>query len=224
MKIHNEFQQNSLEWLIARLGIPTASEFDNLVTPKWEIRKGEMPATYLSKKLAEAWSRSPLPGFSTIDMELGHVKEEEAVPWYEFEFSETIERVGFITTDDGRVGCSPDGLIGADGGIEIKCPAPHTHVKYLLGGELPKDYAAQVQGCMFVTDRQWWRFLSYCRGFPPLILFIERDDAAQKSIAEALGLFLDKLHAGMARLQKINAGAKIGQPIAVCEDEVGIIP
>lgn len=205
MKIHTEFQQNSLFWLNARAGVVTASEFDNLLTPKFKVREGQMVNTYLARKLAEKWI-GPLPGFSTIDMEFGKILEEEAKPFYTLTFSEEIQDVALITSDDGKIGCSPDGLIGEDGGIEIKCPEPTNHVKYLLAGCLPDDYAAQVHGSMFVTGRDWWKFMSYRRGFPPFVIVIKRDEEIQEAIAEALGEFLPKLDAAYGRLCEMNGG------------------
>jgi hypothetical protein len=206
MKIRTDIEQNSLEWLQARSGIPTASEFDNLVTPEFKIRTGQTPATYLNKKLAEAWQGGPLPQFQGIDMEFGHIREEEAVPWFELEYGVQVQRVALVTTDDGRIGCSPDGLIGDAGGLEVKCPAAHTQVEYILAGTLPKDYAAQVHGSLFVTGRAWWKFLSYRRGFPPLVLEVERDDAIRQVLADALGQFLERFDKGMARLCELNGG------------------
>lgn len=206
MIIHTEYAQRSVEWMQARAGIPTASEFDALLTPEFKIRTGQMPLTYLAKKVAEAWQGGPLAGFNTFDMDQGNILEEEAVPWYELEFGEVIDRPAFITTDDGRIGCSPDGLLGQDGGIEIKCPEVHTHVGYLLAGELPPQYAAQVHGSMFVTGRKWWKFLSYRRHFPALLLTVERDEEAQEMIAEALEQFLGRFDRAMERLAELNGG------------------
>lgn len=205
MKIHPA-QQNSLSWLLARAGIPTASEWDALISPEWKIRTGEMPKTYLARKVAEAWSGGPLPGFNVIDMDFGKILEEEAIPWFEFSTGIQIQRVGLCTTDDGKLGCSPDGLIGEDSGIEIKCPEAQTHVKYLLNGILPKDYAVQVHGAMLVTGRPIWRFLSYRRLFPPLMLTIQRDEEIQATLREALGAFLAEFEKAMKRLEELNGG------------------
>lgn len=208
MKIHREFQQNSLQWLQARCGIPTASEFDCLVTPEFKVRTGDMPKSFLARKIAESWQGYPLPGFQVLDMELGKVLEDEAIPFYELEFSEKVDRVGFVTTDDGKVGCSPDGLI-AEGGIEIKCPRADTHVGYLLKSELPKDYAAQVHGSMYVTGAPWWKFMSYRRGFPPLVLTVFRDEKIQEQLRIALSLFLTDFDAAIKRLEEMNGGPAI---------------
>ena len=205
MKLHSA-QQGSLDWLKARAGIPTASEFDNLVTPEFKIRTGQTPATYLALKVAEAWLGGPLADFKSFDMEQGNILEDEAIPWYELEFGQKIQRVGLITTDDGRVGCSPDGLIGEDNGIEIKCPAAQTHVRYLLEGVLPKDYAAQVHGAMWVTGYPRWTFLSYRRGFPALVLTVEREEGFQQRLTEALRKFLADFDEAIAKLVEINGG------------------
>jgi len=206
MKIHNEYAQNSLEWLVARAGIPTASEFHNLLTPKFEIRTGEMPKSYLARKLAERWLGGPLPGYTSIDMDLGKILEEEAKPFYELQYGHEITNVGFVTTDDGKIGCSPDGLIGEDGGLELKSPEAHTHVSYLLKGVVPPDYVTQVYGSMYVTDRAWWRFMSYRRRFPHLMIQVNRDEDIMGTIGECLGEFCAKLDDAYNRLCELNGG------------------
>src|SRR5262245_61827187 len=107
MKIH-DVMQRSTEWLQLHVGIPTASDFDNLITPKFEIRKGKTPDSYLARKIAEAWQGGPLPGFSSWATNQGNLLEPEAIPKLAFETGLQIQQVGFITRDDGRVGCSPD--------------------------------------------------------------------------------------------------------------------
>lgn len=205
MKIH-DVEQGSLEWLALRAGIPTASEFDALLTPGFKIRTGEGPKTYLAKKVAEAWQGGPLESFQGFDMEQGAILESESRNWFELEFDTTIQKVGFITTDDSRAGCSPDGLLGTDSGLELKCPAIHTHVRYLLNGELPKEYAAQVHGSMFVTGLPRWKFVSYHRRCPKFVLTVERDEEIQANIAEALGHFYRYFDDAMECITKINGG------------------
>jgi len=207
MKIHPA-EQGSVDWMLARAGIPTASEFDALVTPDFKIRTGQMPQTYLAKKVAEAWQGGPLAGFNVWDVEQGQILETEARPWLSLEYGIEIQSVGLITTDDGKVGCSPDGLWGENMGVEIKCPSPDTHVKYLLGTELPKDYAAQVHGGMFVTGFKQWRFLSYRRHFPPLLLTVQRDEKIQAVLAEVLEGFLARFQDALARLTELNGGVR----------------
>ena len=213
MKIHTEYEQGSVEWMLARSGIPTASEFDQLLTPDFKARTGQMPKTYLNKKLGEAWQGGPLASFNTFAMDQGQIMETEAIPWFELQFEQAVDRVAFCTTDDGRIGCSPDGLIttpaGLEGGIEVKCPEIQTHVGYLLDGVLPKDYATQVHGAMFVTGRKWWQFLSYRRHFPPLLVRVERDEEIIEKIEEATTLFLNAFDAAFQRLCDINGGPPV---------------
>jgi hypothetical protein len=212
--------QQSVEWMIARAGIPTASEFDNLLTPEMKPRTGQMVETYLNKKLAEAWLGGPIATLNSFDIEQGRIVEEEALPWFSFAHDKEVRRVGLVTTDDGRVGCSPDGMFDDGTGLECKCPAIHTHIGYLRNGTLPKDYAPQVHGSMYVTGAPHWMFLSYRRKLPPLLLTIERDEEIQEQIAEALDTFLMRFDREMARLIDINGGPpKRPQPMKQQPDD-----
>lgn len=204
MKIH-DVQQGTPEWLALRLGIPTASEFDAIISPTWQTRKGDGPQTYLCRKIVEKVCKHIDENMgSSFAMEQGQILEHEAIPWYEFTYDTKIDRVGFCTTDDGRAGCSPDGLIGEDGGIEIKCPQPHIHLGYLIDGKLPSQYAAQVHGSMYVTGRPYWKFVSYSRKLPPLVLHVERDEKIQAAIREALTAFLARLDEQMTKLETLK--------------------
>lgn len=206
MIIHDEYQQNSVEWLQARTGVVTASELHNLVTPLWKIKVGDAVDSYLARKIAERWLQGPLLDTgSSLDMEFGKIRETEAIPWYEFRYDRKIRRVGFITSDDGRLGCSPDGLFEASG-IEIKCPLAQTHVGYLMANEVPPKYLAQVHGSMFVTRFESWQFLSYREPFPPLLLTVHRDEKVQKVIEEATDLFLERFEASWTALCDLNGG------------------
>lgn len=205
MKIH-DVAQGEAEWAILRLGKVTASECDQILTPELKERTGEMPKTYLAKKVAEAWRGQPLPGFTAFATEQGQMLEDEARSWYAFAFdSEKIKNVGFIEHDDGRCGCSPDALLNDDSGLELKCPEPHTHVKYLLSGELPKDYACQVNFSLYVSGRPRWKFVSYRRKFPALIVTVERDESIMAKIQAALTKFYTAFDEAMARLKELNA-------------------
>ena len=200
-------EQNSVEWMIARAGVVTASEMDALISPLWKIRTGDGVQTYLAQKLAEQWIGGPLPSVQGVfDMEQGKILEDEARPFYTLTTGEEVQPVGFIISDDGRIGCSPDGLIGEDSGVEIKCPKMETHIRYLLAGELPKDYAAQVHFSMFVTGRPKWKFMSYRRNFPPLILTVERDEEIMAAMQSALDKFFESFDLAMEKLVRLNGG------------------
>lgn len=206
-------EQNSLEWLAARVGKITASEMDNILTPEFAVRKGEMRRTYLCRKLAEKWLDSTLPGFSTIDMEIGQILEGECLPLYELEFERKITRVGLCLTDDSRCGASPDGLIGEDGGIEAKCPSAGQHIKYALDNCVPKDYLVQVHAALYVTGRKWWDFVSYHRRMPMLVVRVQRDESIQQKIGAALAGFLAEMDDGWQKLCTLNDGPPIRRTI-----------
>lgn len=206
MIIH-DVSQRTLDWAMLHVGVPTASGLHNLLTPEFEIRKGEMPKSYMHLKLAEAWLKRPVLELSTFSIEQGEIVETEARPFFELETNQKVAEVGFITTDDGLFGCSPDGLIGGNGGLEIKCPSAQVHVKYLVKGELPKEYAAQVHGSMYVTGFPRWTFLSYRRNFPPLILTVKRDDEIIAKIGEALSDFYDAFSKAKQKLASYSVPA-----------------
>lgn len=189
------------------MGIPTASEFSTFMTNSFESRTGEGVKTYLYQKLAEKWHGKPLPDFQSWAMEQGSILEDHAIPFYQLEFNERIRRVAFVSSDDKKCGCSPDGLIGDDetgGGIEIKCPYLKTHVKYLLEGKLPSDYVCQVHGSMFVTGRKWWRFMSYFRGHPPFVISVDRDEEIMRKIGVCIDQFNETFNAALTKLKTME--------------------
>jgi len=210
--------QGSDQWLAARLGIVTASEIDALISPLWKPRTGQGIATYVTKKIAERWRGAPLTSYHGGSMEQGTIREDEAFSWYELNHDVNMRKVGFITTDDGVMGCSPDGL-GEDFGIEIKCPEPHTHVGWLLEGGIPSEHRAQVYGGMYVTGLPRWTFLSYCRGFPPLVITVERDEAVMIAIGEAVSAFQTRLNAAWNEIVARNGGPPVRVTAAQMDPE-----
>jgi hypothetical protein len=206
MKIH-DVRQGEPEWFAARRGVITASEIDALVTPLWKVRTGEGVHTYLHLKLAERimnYSKAELTGGAGWAAEQGNIVEKIARPFYECITGEPIRTVGFVTTDDERCGCSPDGLLGQQGGIEIKAPQPPTHLKYLLAGEVPPEYRAQVQFSLWVTKRDYWTFMSfyaYPHILPPLILRVEPDRQAFAAFEQATSAFIRELDAATAKVR-----------------------
>lgn len=208
MKLHTSFQQNSVEWLSARAGVVTASEADALITPKFKVREGIGLNTYLAQKVAERWTGGPISNAMTLDMDMGKILEGEAIPWLAFETGWNIKHPALVTNDEDTIGCSPDGMIEGNVGIEVKCASAQNHVKYVLANAIPDDYVAQVQFSMYVTGAKQWHFVSYRRGFPNLVLTIARDEAAQDAIKTALDAFLPRLEAAIARLTALNGGER----------------
>jgi hypothetical protein len=209
MNIHN-CQQGSTEWFQVRRGVITASEIDALVTPLWKVRTGDGVQTYLHLKLAErimGYSKAELAGFAP---EQGQIVEKIARPFFECVTGQAVQTVGFVTTDDGRCGCSPDGLLGDHGGLEVKSPQPPTHLKYLLAGEVPPEYRPQVQFSLWVTRRAYWQFMSFQVYLPPLIVRVEPDSKAFAAFDEATGDFLAELDKCEAKVRAMmeNQGGR----------------
>lgn len=207
-------QQGSQEWLQARVGIITASELSNLLTPaKLEISEGAAVESYLAYKLAERWRGEPLPSFSGGNMEQGTILEPELLSSFEFDTGLTIRKVGFCLTDDGSMGCSPDGLLDPDEGCEVKNPLPQTHVSYLLAGTLPRQYGPQCHGCLYVTGRKQWRFVSARRGFPRFEVIVKRDEKIMATIHKAVTTFNKRLNDAYARLVDLNGGEPVREVV-----------
>lgn len=208
MKIHDSYDQHSIQWYEVRAGKLTASEADRLVSPLGKVRAGDGVRTLMLEKLAEKWLGAPLPNdASSFMIEQGQLLEAEALPAFECESGMPIKRVAFIETDDGKCGCSPDFVVdGQNIGGEAKCPGIVNHLRHLLGGVLPEDYILQVQFSMFVTGWDRWMFISFRRRLAPLILTVHRDDKIQAAITEAVKLFNEQLDAAWEKLCRLNGG------------------
>lgn len=192
-------EQGTPEWYAARLGVPTASEFDCIITPK----KGELAAAheaYIDRLLDEMIRPDAERGFAgNAHTERGKELEPEARRLYAFMANAQPVPIGFVLRDAEDAGCSPDSLVGEDGGLEIKCPDGPTHVGYIRRAELPDAYKAQVHGSMVITGRKWWDFCSYCPGHKPFIVRVT-PDAYTAKLAEHLDFFVKKLAAEKQRL------------------------
>lgn len=193
--------QGSEKWLQAHVGRPSASRFDKVLTPLGKL--SAQSGKYLHALVAERLLGKPIGADEMTDwMQRGLVMEQYAIPWYELQADLTTEAVGFVTTDDGRVGCSPDRLVAASGLLECKCPAAGTHVGYLLNdGSLSAQYRVQIMGQLWVTGSAWCDALSYCEGFPPVCERNERDEPFIRTLADAVGEFCDRLDAAEATLR-----------------------
>jgi hypothetical protein len=130
-------------------------------------------------------------GYTNVHMERGKAQEDEAREMYAFMVDEEPQPIGFMR--NGRSGASPDSLIGIDGGLEIKTALRHIQIDRLQRGTLPPEHKAQVQGCMWIAERQWWDFVSYSPKLPPLIVRVERDDTYIASLAKAVEAFNEEL-------------------------------
>lgn len=184
--------QRSPEWFKARCGIPTASNFDKIVTS--DGKPSKQRTKYMYQLVGEKLGGTIEETYQNFAMLRGVEMEHEARCLYEI-VGQPVQEVGFCLSDCGRFGCSPDGLVEGNGGIEIKCPIISTHVEYLLKcqEEMPSDYFQQVQGCLFITGREWWDFVSYFPGLKPLIIREEPNDTFQRLLKKELEFFTEEL-------------------------------
>lgn len=203
MKYH-DVEQGSDDWFRMRLGIPTASNFDKIMTPK-KMELSKSADTLIAELIAEKISEI-LPEraetYSSRAMEWGKQTEEEARRFYCMDQNVTTTNGGFCTTDDGRIGCSPDSLVNGDGCLELKCPQPKTHVQYLLDGVLPDEYKPQVHGHLIVTGRKYCDFVSYALNFPPLIIRVTPDEYTLKLSQVIYEQFLPRYDELLAKIKE----------------------
>ena len=173
MQVFHDIEQGTEEWFQVRAGIPTASMFKEVMAkkgPRGGIPKGRL--TYMRKLAGEILTGQPMDSYSNYHMERGHEWETEARDLYAMIRETDIDQVGFIRNRD--CGCSPDGLVNQDGLWECKTALPHIQIERLENGGLPAEHVAQGQ--LMVSEREWLDFMSYCRGLPPLIVRVERDE------------------------------------------------
>ena len=175
-----ECEQGTPEWLEARLGCPSASSYAKLITSAG--KSSAQSDAYINQLVAEKITGDSTFFQITDPMQRGMDLEPDARTAYEMESGNLVDQVGFLKHDTLEAGASPDGLIGENGGLEIKCPMPHTHVEYLRAGKLPTKYFQQVQGCLWISGRDWWDFMSYHPKMEPLIVRVYRDEVFIKAL------------------------------------------
>ncbi len=180
MKVH-DCRQGSSEWFALRLGIPTVSRFGRIMTPA-RLGYSKAAPAFAAELVAEELLGYPLDFGADYDDEQisgrdasgnvwtrrGTDLEAEARLWYAALRDVDVQEVGFVTTDDEAVGGSPDGLVDADGGLEIKCRGAKAHVRCLVGVDPIAD-TNQIQGYLWLTGRAWWDVLAYNPSLPKRI-------------------------------------------------------
>lgn len=203
MIIHDVIQ-GSPEWKLARLGKPTASEFSRLITSTGERSKSL--EGYAREMASEMYAGKTLHDFDGNSwMDRGKDLEAEAIALYEFTNDVTAQRVGFCTDDEQRYGCSPDALIGDDGGLETKCLKAERHLEAMTyhakHGKCPSGYVQQVQGGLFVTGRKWWDLCFFNPDLPPLVIRHTPDPVIFAALEKALADVLAERDAALSILR-----------------------
>lgn len=201
MTDNSKLIQGSPEWHAARCGKITGSRFRDVLSKGGGVTR----AKYLRELLLERKTGICVGGYFDKNMANGRNIEPQARMYYEKVTGFKVEQVGFIDHPleqyRGYVGASPDGLIGDDGGLEIKCPLPETHLEYITKNVLPSIYRPQIQGNMWVTGRKWWDFESFDPRVPEQPYFCIRVQCDQPYINK-LAAAVDEFIQEMVELQK----------------------
>lgn len=196
-------EQYTDEWWAARLGIPTSSQFSRIITGKGE------PSTsrggYINELAAERLTGKQEDTYVSRSMQKGSEREGLARQMYEMEFERKVKEVGICLSDCGRWGASTDGLIQSKGVLELKNPKGGTHVGRLLDTKkLPSSAHRQVQGELFVTEREWCDFVSYVPGLPLFCVRAYPDMAFHQMMKSALIEFCEELDAVCLKIAEME--------------------
>lgn len=198
-----DMDQGGNEWAQARLGIPTASKFATVMAKG----EGKIRSEYMRKLAGEIVTGEPMDNFVSAHMERGKAMEDEARDLYAFIHDAEIRRVGFIR--NGKKGASPDSLVGTEGGLEIKTALPHIQIERLLRGDLPSEHKAQVQGNIWLAERDYWDFCSYWPKLPLLTVRVFRDDIYIKNMAGEIDRFNDELASMVETIRNYDRRSEI---------------
>lgn len=200
-------EQGSPEWFSARCGKVTASRVADVVA-KTKTGWGASRANYMAELIAERLTGTVAPSFTNAAMQWGTEKEPDARAAYEFRTDAAVELIGFAVHPKILMsGASPDGLVGADGLLEIKCPNTATHLETLLGQSVAGKYDTQIQWQLACTDRLWCDYCSFDPRLPEQMrLFvsrIQRDDKRIGELEKMVSDFIAELDAKVSDLQRL---------------------
>lgn len=196
--------QGSEAWFAIRCGKVTASRVADIAA-KTKSGYSTSRANYMAELIAERLTGEAAQSFTNAAMLWGTEKEPDARAAYEFRTDASVVQVGFVQHPViAMTGASPDGLVGDDGLVEIKCPNTATHLDTLLGQPVPSKYETQMQWQMACTGRKWCDFSSFDPRLPEsMSLFVARIERDDKRIAELeteVKAFLSELSAKITEL------------------------
>jgi exodeoxyribonuclease (lambda-induced) len=199
MQVKRDIIQGSGEWLEIKKGVASCSNFSKILTPKTEKQSATLEK-YAKELALELAYISTKAGFKSYAMETGNELEPQARQAYQEKKLVKVEQVGIILSDCSNYGYSPDGLVGDDGLIEIKCLEASAHSDFFLKDckEMPDDYKCQVQGGLWISERKWCDFIVYNKEIKDvskrlIIIRVLRDEA-----------FIEKLKEGVLKTIKLR--------------------
>jgi len=197
--------QGSDEWLKIRSGKITASGISDMMSGGSGLTRQK----YLTQLAVERMTGKSINGFKSAAMQRGTDLEPEAREAYEFDNLIDVLQSGFVDHPIiAHSGASPDGLVGDDGLVEIKCPDLHTHIGYILSAKVPTNYFLQMQWQMAVTGRQWCDFYSYNPDMPLHLksfqVRVMRDEKLIKELEQAAVIFDAEIESLIQKLDKLK--------------------
>lgn len=202
--MNDTIEQGTDAWFAARRGKVTASRVADVIA-KTKTGWGASRRNYLAELVAERLAGTTAEGFTNAAMQWGKDMEPDARAAYEFYHGAAVAEVGFV--DHPKIpmtGASPDGLVGEDGLVEIKCPNTATHIDTLLGGAIADKYAVQMQWQMACTGRAWCDFVSYDPRMPEDMRFwsqrVHRDGKRIAELEDVVTAFLAEVDDTVAAL------------------------
>jgi putative phage-type endonuclease len=199
-------EQRTEEWFQARLGKVTASRVADVLS---KIKSGESASrrNYKIQLVSERLTGEKQESYINQAMQDGIDREVFARDRYVQQFGE-VEEVGFVNHPTLEAGASPDGMVGDDGLLEIKCPMGTTHTETLMTQEVPSKYIPQIQFQLRCTGRKWCDFVSYNPMFPEhLQVFVKRveaDEVYQMELDKEIEAFLLEVQTIIDRLKEIK--------------------
>lgn len=197
-------EQGTDEWKRARLGYVSTSNLD-AVMAKGKSGEATTRKNYKIRLVAERLTGDIGDSYSNAAMEWGVQTESQAAMAYEVAKETLLDKTGFWKhTQIQWLGCSPDRLVGNDGLVEIKCPNTTTHIDYWLAKKVPSEYVKQVQGQLWVMEREWCDFVSFDPRLPEknrlLIVRAYRDEEFIKQMQQEVEQFLNEVEALIIKL------------------------
>jgi len=196
MIIH-DVEQGSAEWFILKMGRFSGSNFSKIVGAK--TNKGYTDELY--RVVGEVLTGKYEETYKNKDMERGNEEEPIACKWYENKTGEFVDKIGFVEHSE-RVGFSPDGFVNNDGMIEIKTAKRTVQIARLYKNKLPSEHRWQVQGGLWVCEREWCDFVSYNPELDKLIIRVYRDEKAIKELQEHLEVAINEVNEILTKLEK----------------------
>lgn len=197
--------QHSQEWFAARIGKVTASRVADVMA-RTKTGYGASRANYMADLICERLTGERIEGFTNAAMQWGTDTEPQARAAYAFLTDVAVEEVGFVDHPTIQMfGASPDGLVGAKGLVEIKCPNTATHIDTLLNEAVAEKYRLQMHVQMICTGREWCDFVSFDPRLPADLQMwvsrVQRDDETVKAIEAEVQAFLAELDGKVAALR-----------------------